>query len=494
MTKREYGGRGLAGILTPQSNTTVEAEFGIHRVLLRGSFVNDSRVTSIWNQWGGDLNPEARKDEVRDAVGRRVRLLDAYYDVNLPAGDGSVEFKLGRQTILWGEAKFLPDGINMFNPIEAWKTHKAGVSLKEMILPVAAASATWQPSSALTLQGFYQLERAKFEYDPAGTFFSDIDLLGKGAGDQLVVPGAPPITRESDRDQKRGGQYGIAAFTRLEDWSLGFYFQNLHQRAAKVSGLGLMGQTGYFLEWPDNVKTYGLSFNRGIGTAAVSGEIAYRRGMPIGLDAGAVGAARVNGALCGAVIHAPADCGVDFSGPPFNIPVPPLFTTPLRADASGYVRGWTRVNQLAFNLGVTQAFTGSDPLPRLLGANGGALFLEASAVHSSLPDQALLPTQVKDRWHGAFFGQLGVDYFRVGGSNVTVSPKVVVQTWLFGDDPTQAPFYKGRWAITPAVAIRHEQSPDLTLEIGYTSISDHGRGPHPLSDRDYLAVQLKWAF
>ena len=29
MTKREYGGRGLAGILTPQSNTTVEAEFAV---------------------------------------------------------------------------------------------------------------------------------------------------------------------------------------------------------------------------------------------------------------------------------------------------------------------------------------------------------------------------------------------------------------------------------------------------------------------------------
>ena len=473
---------------------TVEAESGAHRVLLRGSLLYDGRVTSAWRHWGTDPNPEGRRDEVHDAVGRRARLLDAYYAANLQAGEGSVEFKLGRQTIMWGEAKFLPAGINMFNPVEAWKTHKAGVSLKEMILPVAAASVTWQPSAAVTLQGFYQLERAKFEYDPVGTFFSDIDILGQGAGDQTIVPGAPPLVREADRNQNRNGQYGVAAFTRLQDWSVGVYFQNLHQRAAKVSGLGFMGRTGYFWEWPDDVKTYGLSFNRGLGSAAISGEVAVRRGMPIGLDASAVGAARANAALCGAVIRAPANCGVDFSQPPFNIPVPPLFTTPLRADASGYVRGWTRVNQVAFNLGLTQAFSGSDALPRLLGANGGALFLETSAVRSTLPDQAALPTQVKDRWHGAFFGQLGLDYLRVGGSNITVTPKVIVQTWLYGNDPTQAPFYKGRWAVTPALAIRHEQSPDISFEIGYTTITDNGHAAHPLADRDYLAVQLKWAF
>lgn len=475
---------------------TVEAQTGVHRLLLRGSLLNDARVTSTWKHWGADADPQALKDEVRDAVGRRARLLDAYYAADLSLGDaGALELKLGRQTILWGEAKFLGGGINMFNPVEAWKTHKAGVSLKEMILPKAAAAATWQVSPAVTLQGFYQLERAKFEYDPVGSFFSDIDLLGKGAGDTTVVPFAPPLLRGNDRDQEKRGQFGLAAFTRLDDWSLGLYFQNLNQRAAKVSGQGLNGQSSYFWEWPSDVKTYGLSFNRGLGSAAISGEIALRRGMPIGLDAAAVGAARINAALCGAIIKAPSNCGVDFARPPFNIPVPPLASTPLRADASGYVQGWTRVNQLALNLGLTQAFTGSDTLPRLLGASGGALFLEVSAIRSDLPDRTLLPTQVKDRWHGAFFGQLAVDYLRVAGSNVTVTPKLTVQTWFLGDDPTQAPFFKGRWMVTPGLAIRHDQSPDLTFEIGYTSIHDSGsRGDHPLADRDYLAMQLRWAF
>jgi len=476
---------------------TVEAEAGRHRVLLRGSLVYDSPVVSTWHHWGADPDSEGLKRQVRDDVGRRARLLDAYYATSADLNDaGTVELKLGRQSIVWGEAKFLQGGINMFNPVQAWKTHAAGISIKEVVLPVAAAEATWQLNSKLTIQGFYQLERARFEYDPVGTFFSDTDLLGKGAGDSLVVPFAPPLLRGTDSGYKRSGQYGLAAFTQLDDWGLGFYFTNLTQRAAKVSGQGLNGATSYFHEWPSDVKTLGMSFARGLGTASLSGEIALRHGMPIGLDPAAVGAARTGAALCGAVIQAPANCGVDFALPPFSIPgIPPLFTTPLRADANGYIQGWTRVNQVALNLGLTQAFSGSDVLPRLLGASGGALFLEANAIHSSLPDQTLLPTAVKDRWHGSVFGQLSVDYLRVGGSNVTITPKLIVQTWILGDDPTQAPFFRGRWAVSPAVQFHREQSPDLSLEIAYTSISDHGsRGTRPLSDRDYFAVLVKYAF
>ena len=476
---------------------TVEAEAGRHRLLLRGSLVYDSPVISTWNHRGADANPDALKREVRDDVGRRARLLDAYYATTADLDNGgNLEFKLGRQSIVWGEAKFLQGGINMFNPVQAWKTHAAGISLKEVVLPVAAAEATWQLNSKLTVQGFYQLERARFEYDPVGSFFSDTDLLGKGAGASLVVPFAPPLLRGPDGENKRNGQYGLAAFTQAGDWGLGFYFTNLTQRAAKVSGRGLNGATSYLHEWPSDVKTLGMSFVRSLGTAALSGEVAVRGGMPIGLDPAAVGAARTNAALCGVVIGAPPNCGVDFALPPFSIPgIPPLFTTPLRADASGYIQGWTRVRQVALNLGLTQAFSGSDVLPSLLGANGGALFLEANAIHTSLPGQSVLPTAVKDRWHGSVFGQLALDYLRAGGSNVTITPKLIVRTWIFGDDPTQAPFFKGRWALTPALQFHREQSPDLSLEIAYTHISDHGsRGDRVLSDRDYLAVQLKYAF
>lgn len=474
---------------------TLEADAGAHRVLLRGSYVYDGAVMDKWRHWGADPNPEALRADVKDAVCRRARLLDAYYAGNFALGGGGLEFKLGRQALLWGEAKFLAGGINMFNSVEAWKTHKAGISLKEVILPVAAAAGTWQVNSHVTVQGFYQLERAKFEYDPVGTFFSDIDILGEGAGATTIVPAAPPLFRDADRKAKKDGQFGIAAFTRVGDWGLGFYYQNLHQRAAKVSGRGINGRTSYFWEYPEDVQTFGMSFNTGLGSAAVYGEVAYRKDVPVGLDAAAVGTARVNGALCGAILRAPASCGVNFAGPPFNIPIPPLFTTPLRAQADGYVRGWTPVDQVALNLGMSQAMTGSSVLPRVLRADGGALFLEANTIYSDLPASAQLPTQVRDKWHGSVFALMSLDYLRVAGSGISISPRLVLQAWLMGDDVSQAPFYKGRLAVSPGIQFRREQAPDIALDLSYTNLSDHAsRGDRVLSDRDYLAVQLKWTF
>ncbi|MGJ7512003.1 DUF1302 domain-containing protein [Variovorax sp. GT1P44] len=475
---------------------TLEAQYKNHRVLLRASYAYDGAVMNTWNTWGLDKFPGTLRSEVRDAVGSRAQLLDAYYAGDFDLQDaGALEFKLGRQTIMWGEAKFLPGGINMFNPIESWKSHAAGVSLKEMVLPVAAAGATWQLNPTVSFQGFYQLEKLRFEYDPVGTLFSDNDILGAGAGTVGVVPGAPPLYRGPDPKSKTGGQYGLASFLNLDGINLGFYFQNLQQRAAKVSGVGLNGVTSYFWEFPNDVKTLGTSFSTALGSAAFTGELAYRHDTPIGLDPNAVGAARTNAALCGAILGAPANCGVDFGAAPFNIPVPPLASTPLRAQANGYVQGWTRVDQWALNLGLTQAMTGSDFLPRLLGANGGLVAIEANAIHSGLPNQFVLPTAVKGPWTGSVIAQAAVDYYRVGGSSITVTPRLVLQTWVFGDDPTQAPFFKGRLNATAAVQLRHEQKPDWSLEFAYTNISDHtSRGNLVLSDRDYFSMLAKWAF
>lgn len=475
---------------------TLEAEYGNHRALVRGSLLYDWEVMDQWRHRGADPNPGRLRDEVKDRVGRRARLLDAFVASTFRFGDKSLETKLGRQVILWGEAKFLPGGINMLNPIDITKTHAPGVSLKEIILPVGAAAATFRATSNLTLQGFYQLERAKTEFDPVGTFFSDVDIIGEGAGDVLIVPGAPPLlrARSADRNAKRAGQYGLAAFVNLPDVGvgLGFYYQNLHQRTQKVNGLGLNGATSYFWDFPEDIKTYGVSFNTGIGSASVWGEIAYRDDVPVSLDPNEVGAARVGAALCGAVLGAPATCGVNFAAAPFFIPVPPLSSTTLRADANGVVEGWTRSDQLAFNLGANWAFTGSTPFVRVLGGDGGSLFLETMAMRTDPRDVAF---QVRDKWHGSAFALLAVDYLRVMGSNWSVTPRLVLQTWFLGDDPSGGPFFKGRWHVSPAIQIRRE-NPDISFELSYTNITDTSgsRPDRVLSDRDYVAATLRWAF
>jgi len=459
---------------------TLEGEFGNQRVLVRGSLMYDWKNANF-----GPLSAEAR-----DIIGKRARLLDAYWAGTFNTGDeSSMEIKLGRQVIMWGESKILPFGINYFNPLDFSRLRQPGSTLKDGALPVGAAAVTLSTGPTLTLQGFYQLQRAKQELDPAGSFFSDVDILGAGAGTTTIAPFIPlPISRLPDRNYSNSGQFGLAAFLKLEGLGLGFYYQNLTQRTERTSGYGNAGafgapQTSYFWEFPKDIETYGVSFNSKLGKGALSGEVAYRRNVPIGLDPGAVGNARANAALCVVALGLTPDCPVAIAGP-----------SPLRADATGYIKGYAQIEQVAVNLNYLTFFAGSHPFITALGANGGSILLEASAVHSDMPNQMLLPTLVTDKWHGSAIALLAVDYLRINGSDWSLTPKLVVQTWYLGDEASGAPFFKGRLQVTPALQLRRE-NPDLSFELSYTQTSDHSaRGDRVLSDRDYVAATARFTF
>ena len=460
---------------------TVEGEFGNQRVLVRGSLMYDWKNNDF-----SRLSTDAR-----EIIGKRARLLDAYWAGTFNTGEESnMELKLGRQVIMWGESKMLPGGINYFNPLDFSRLRQPGSTLKDGALPVGAAAVTLVTGPTVTLQGFYQLERAEQELDPVGSFFSDVDILGAGAGTTTIAPFVPlPLSRIATRRHSRSGQFGVAAFVKLDYLGLGFYYQNLTQRTARTSGYGNASapfgvpQTSYLWEYPKDIETVGVSFNTKLGKGALTGEVAYRRNVPIGLDGGAMGTARANAALCVAALGMTPDCPVAIAGP-----------TPLKADATGYIKGYAQIEQLAFNLGYLKFFTGSDAFISALGANGGSILLEASAIRSDMPNQMRLPTLVTDKWHGSGIASLGIDYLRVNGSDWAITPKLVVQTWYLGDEASGAPFFKGRLQVTPALQFRRE-NPDISFELSYTSTSDHShRGDRVLSDRDYVAATARFAF
>lgn len=461
---------------------TVEGEYQNQRVLLRGSVLYD------WK----NANFSPLSSEARDLIGKRARLLDAYWAGTFTPGEESnLELKIGRQVIMWGESKMLPGGINYFNPLDYSRLRQPGSTLKDGALPIGAAAMTLSTGSNLTLQGFYQLQKAKQELDPVGSFFSDVDILGAGAGTTSIAPFIPlPLSRVADRNSSKSGQFGLAAFIKLDNLGLGFYYQNLSQRTPRTSGYGNASapfgipQTSYLWEYPTDIQTVGMSFNTKLGKGALSGEIAYRRNVPIGLDAGAVGTARVNAALCVAALGLSPNCSAALAGP-----------TPLAADATGYIKGYAQIEQLALNLGYLSFFTGSDGFIRALGANGGSILLEANAIRSSLPNQTFLPTMVADKWSGSAIASLAVDYLRVNGSDWTLTPKLVTQVWFLGDEASGAPFFKGRVQVTPAIQFRRDNKHDVSFELSYTRTSDHSaKGDRVLSDRDYVAATAKWAF
>lgn len=115
---------------------------------------------------------------------------------------------------------------------------------------------------------------------------------------------------------KNGGQYGIKFeyfAPNLGDTEFATYYMNYHSRVPVISGiasdfrfaavgrdLAFLGQNAGainkdninnlaafskgLLEYPEDIKLYGFSFNTNLGTTSVAGEIAYRQDEPLQID------------------------------------------------------------------------------------------------------------------------------------------------------------------------------------------------------------------
>ncbi|WP_304641318.1 DUF1302 domain-containing protein [Pseudomonas sp.] len=270
-------------------------------------------------------------DSGRDPLqqGSGIQLLDAfiYHNYNIGANPGNV--RLGRQVISWGEGLFIQNGVNSINPVDVSAFRRPGAELKEGLLPVEMLYLSQGLTSNLSMEAFYQLKWAPTVVDNCGTFFGG-DVAAKGCTDRLVVTGVdqphrqqPQLTyiarSEKDRDAKDEGQFGFAFryfAPALNDTEFGLYFMNYHSRAPVVSNVagrvagpgglfnagqidaatraalsipvqgyaGDFGQAGYFLEYPEDIRLYGVSFQTDIGGASVAGELSYRPNMPLQIN------------------------------------------------------------------------------------------------------------------------------------------------------------------------------------------------------------------
>ena len=139
----------------------------------------------------------------------------------------------------------------------------------------------------------------------------NVDLI-TATSEGIIVP------RHGDRDASDDGQWGLAFRYMFEplDTEFGAYFMNYHSRAPIFSGVApsagaiatanqiatgslglgataaagagaavLAANGGYFMEYPEDIKLYGLSFSTTLPTGtAWQGEISYRPNAPVQLN------------------------------------------------------------------------------------------------------------------------------------------------------------------------------------------------------------------
>ena len=313
----------------------LELRYGQSGAFIRGNYWYDFE-TKDGHQRFYDISDSGRHPLQK---GSGIQLLDAFVYHNYSIGDNPGNVRLGRQVVSWGEGVFIQNGINSINPIDASAFRRPGAELKEGLMPVEMLYLSQGLTENLTMEAFYQLKFRATVADNCGTFFSGGDPAAANCTDRLTWYGddvpqgaaAPQfagsyanyiVRTRKDKMARDDGQFGVAMrwfVPEINNTEFGFYAMNYHHRGptyanvpgnvvvpfstyaatgnpAALANLAAVdgykaedkgrGAAGYFFEYPEDVRLYGVSFGTDIGGTSVAGEISYRPNMPITINTG----------------------------------------------------------------------------------------------------------------------------------------------------------------------------------------------------------------
>ncbi|KRW62658.1 DUF1302 domain-containing protein [Pseudomonas sp. TTU2014-080ASC] len=335
----------------------LELKYGDTGVFVRGKYWYDFELKDESRPFK-DISDSNRK-QAAQASGAEILDAFVYHNYTIATLPGSV--RAGRQVVSWGESTFIGNSINAINPIDAAALRRPGAELKEGLIPVNMLFVSQGITERLSADVFYQLEWDQTVADNCGTFFGG-DAIADGCDEGLTV-GQPAavnllgpyadamgvkmtqegliVPRAGDRDARDSGQWGIALRWMGDETEYGAYAMNYHSRtpylsmttpnaadiglalsmplgglAGPVGQTSMLGNSKYFLEYPEDIRLYGLSFATTLESGtAWSGEVSYRPNMPLQfnlLDAVnapviEIGKAGLAGGIAGALAMADTD-------------------------------------------------------------------------------------------------------------------------------------------------------------------------------------------
>lgn len=422
---------------------------------------------------------------------------------------------------------------------------------------------------------------------PGGTFASlpyasnaeDPDQLERiqGAGNLVetfdLTRTSLTILREADREPSDNGQYGLSLkwFSEaLGNTELGFYYVNYHSRLPYASATaayrscirpedpgqqpdqqdfaacnsasnpaitGMSKQERYensldllpldsvdfFLEYPEDIQLFGVSFNTNFGDVAIQGEYAFRPNLPVQVDLEDL----VNAALRPAFPRENEDIGELLFGAPAGVivpgqdtAVPDLIESRLRGNPDvqprQYVRGYEElaVGQLStaltyvfgpgnviaadqiislLELGFTQIFDlpGKDRAVFEGPGTDTAPFPGRRELNNQLPTN---PEQQARGYVDDFSWGYRV-YLQASYKSVldlfTIEPQLLFFHDIEGVGPGPgANFVEGRREINFSTSVLYGQYRATTGYIWYTGASEYNLR----RDRDYATLALRYEF
>jgi len=477
----------------------------------------------------GDRERLPLSDKALDQVGSDFKFLDAYVRGTFDVGGKPLNLRLGNQVVSWGESTYIPNGINTINPVDVARLRSPGAELKEAFLPVTMAWGSIGLSDAVSLEAFYQLDWDKIEADAAGTYFSTNDFasaggqyvyLGSGFAPDVILgpdgklrpfpagtgvngPVGFVVPRGPDRNPDNSGQFGLALrwlVPQLGDSEFGFYYLNYHSRLPLISAVtgtpsgaaaGDYAATArYFIEYPEDIKLYGVSFNTDLGGSGISlqGELAHRQDQPLQIDDAELLVAALS---------------------PLN-PALGGLTQLGRQGFAQEIQGYKRLDVTQVQATMTKAFgptMGADQW--ILVAEGGATYVhdmpdvnklrfEGPGTYNSgnplAPFAGISPTQQVKGFADDFsmgYRLLARFDFNNAFGAVNLSPRVAFAHDVVGTTPSPlGNFVEDRKALTLGVEATYQNT--WSADLSYTSFFG-AKEFNQIHDRDFIAFTIKWS-
>jgi hypothetical protein len=529
----------------------LELKYGDTGVFVRGKYWYDFELKDESRPFK-DISDSNRKEGAKSAGGQ---ILDAFVYHNYAIADQPGSVRLGKQVVSWGESTFIGSGINAINPIDVSAFRRPGAEVKEGLIPVNMFYVSQSLTDTISAEAFYQLEWDQTVVDNCGTFFSQPDIIADGCDNNLRVlnkrstlPAAAlgPLTalgvdvndegvlvrRGPDRDARDSGQWGASLKYMFEplDTEFGAYFMNYHSRAPIFSATGapaaayaraaalpgalralaplvVAGNSNYFVEYPEDIRLYGLSFSTTLPTGtAWSGEVSYRPNAPVQLNSTDIlfaGVRPLGGALSNASLLTGVP-GQDLHGyrrkevTQFQTTLTHFFDQVMGASRLTLVGevGVTHVGGLESSSDVRY---GRDPvygpgeLPATGGANTCSAILNTSTINGAGPGAA---TNNRSRnctnegfttatsW--GYRGRAIWDYNDVF-AGVNLKPNVAWSHDVSGYSPGPGGnFEEGRKAVSLGVDAEYQNT--YTASLAYTNFFD---GKYTtVDDRDFVALSF----
>ena len=126
--------------------------------------------------------------EATDAFESDFTLLDAYITESYEVGNTFVDLQIGRFVTSWGEATFLPIGMNglVTNSLDLSKLRSPGSGVKEALMPTETVSVAFGLEDGSGIEVYYQHGSDRVGLDASGTYFGS-ETFGEGARGLLAT-------------------------------------------------------------------------------------------------------------------------------------------------------------------------------------------------------------------------------------------------------------------------------------------------------------------